>query len=81
MLGLGIWAASVAGLTESSLTFGEGMIYGALISATDPVSVLAVLRDLRVDIDLYSNIFGEAVLNDAVAIVLYRLGFKCRSVF
>jgi len=47
-------------------------LFGALISATDPVTVLAVFHDLRVDFDLYSLVFGESVLNDAVAIVLYR---------
>lgn len=49
------------------------LLFGALISATDPVTVLAVFHDLRVDYDLYSLVFGESVLNDAVAIVLYRL--------
>ena len=48
------------------------LLFGALISATDPVTVLAVFHDLRVDFDLYSLVFGESVLNDAVAIVLYR---------
>lgn len=49
------------------------LLFGSLISATDPVTVLAVFHDLRVDYDLYSLVFGESVLNDAVAIVLYRL--------
>jgi len=57
--------------------FGEtvipSLLFGALISATDPVTVLAVFHDLHVDFDLYSLVFGESVLNDAVAIVLYRL--------
>ena len=47
-------------------------MFGALISATDPVTVLAIFRELHVDVDLYSNVFGESVFNDAVAIVLYR---------
>ncbi len=50
----------------------ECLLFGALISATDPVSVLAVFKELRVDLDLYSVVFGESVLNDAVAIVLFR---------
>ena len=49
------------------------LLFGSLISATDPVTILAVFHDLRVDFDLYSLVFGESVLNDAVAIVLYRL--------
>ncbi|XP_065180147.1 sodium/hydrogen exchanger 9-like [Sycon ciliatum] len=48
------------------------LIFGALISATDPVTVLAIFHDLHVDVDLFAIVFGESVMNDAVAIVLYR---------
>lgn len=48
------------------------LLFGALISATDPVSVLGVFQDLKVDPRLYSLVFGESVLNDAFAIVLFR---------
>lgn len=48
------------------------LLFGSLISATDPVTVLAIFHDLHVDHDLYSLVFGESVMNDAVAIVLYR---------
>jgi len=56
----------------AQLSVIECMLFGALIAATDTVTVLAIFKALHVDIDLYSNIFGESVLNDAVAIVLYR---------
>jgi len=56
----------------SDLTFLECLIFGSLISAVDPVTVLAIFKELKVDLDLYSNVFGESVLNDAVAIVMYR---------
>ncbi len=36
------------------------------------VAVLSVFADLRVEADLYALIFGESVLNDAVAMVLAR---------
>merc|ERR1712166_1053007 len=49
----------------------ESLIFGALISATDPVTVLAVFSKLKADNDLFSYVFGESVLNDAVAIVLF----------
>jgi len=49
----------------------ECLIFGALISATDPVTVLAVFSKLKADNDLFSYVFGESVLNDAVAIVLF----------
>ena len=50
----------------------EACIFGALISATDPVTVLAVFGAMGADLDLFSLVFGESVLNDAVAIVLYK---------
>lgn len=34
------------------------------------VTVLAIFHELHVDPDLYTLLFGESVLNDAVAIVL-----------
>jgi sodium/hydrogen exchanger 8 len=46
------------------------LVFGSLISATDPVTVLAVFQALGVKVDLFSMVFGESVLNDAVAIVL-----------
>lgn len=50
----------------------EPFLYGALISSTDPVSVLAVFSDLNVDPDLNSIVIGESSLNDAASLVLYR---------
>ncbi|GLD74135.1 sodium/hydrogen exchanger 9-like isoform X1, partial [Lates japonicus] len=34
------------------------------------ISVIGLLSDLRVDLDLHTLLFGEIVLNDAVAVVL-----------
>lgn len=53
-------------------SFLDTLHFGALISATDPVTVLAIFNDLHVDVNLYAIVFGESVLNDAVAIVLSR---------
>jgi len=52
-----------------NITFIDNLHFGALISATDPVTVLAIFNDLNVDVNLYALVFGESVLNDAVAIV------------
>lgn len=53
-------------------TLSEGMLFGSIISATDPVTVLSIFDNLKVDVDLHALVFGESVFNDAVAIVLYR---------
>ncbi|XP_061092005.1 sodium/hydrogen exchanger 6-like isoform X2 [Conger conger] len=50
--------------------FTDCLFFGAIISATDPVTVLAIFNELHVDVDLYALLFGESVLNDAVAVVL-----------
>ncbi|CAM9466869.1 unnamed protein product, partial [Heterosigma akashiwo] len=52
----------------------EPLIFGALISAVDPVATLSILGtpELNCDPLLYSLVFGESVLNDAVAIVLFK---------
>ena len=53
-------------------TFLDALNFGALISATDPVTTIAIFGDLQVDETLYSLVFGESVLNDAVALVLTK---------
>lgn len=52
----------------------EALIFGSLISASDPVGTLSILGsdEMQCDPLLYSLIFGESVLNDAVAIVLFK---------
>jgi CPA1 family monovalent cation:H+ antiporter len=46
------------------------LLFGALISATDPVAVVAVFRQLGVPERLLVLVEGESLLNDGVAIVL-----------
>ncbi|CAD7964205.1 unnamed protein product, partial [Amoebophrya sp. A25] len=48
-------------------------LFGALIAATDPVATIALLNrfERKFPASLRSLIFGEAILNDAVAIVLF----------
>ncbi|KAJ3447597.1 sodium/hydrogen exchanger [Anaeramoeba flamelloides] len=52
------------------------LIFGSLISATDPVSVLAIFTELKVNRDLFANVFGESVMNDAIALVLVQTFLK-----
>jgi len=65
-----LWGVGQVGLVVK-MGLLECLVFGALISATDPVTVLAVFSKLKADNDLFSFVFGESVLNDAVAIVLY----------
>ena len=52
------------------MTAVESFAFGSLISAVDPVATLAIFSALDVDPILYMLVFGESILNDAVAIVL-----------
>lgn len=52
----------------------EALLFGALISAVDPVATLSIMGNAELNVDplLYSLVFGESVLNDAIAISLFR---------
>ncbi|MEH6648526.1 MAG: cation:proton antiporter [Motiliproteus sp.] len=52
------------------------LLFGALISATDPVAVVALLRDVSSRKRLETLLEGESLLNDGTAIVLFSLFFS-----
>jgi len=79
-LGTIICALFVAGILQAAsplfepylkASFLEFFAFGALISATDPVSTLAVFSSKKVDPHLFYLVFGESVINDAVGLVLF----------
>jgi NhaP-type Na+/H+ or K+/H+ antiporter len=59
-------------LIAKEFTFLDSLTFGALISSTDPVAVLAIFKEFQVDQNLFAIIFGESILNDAVCIILYK---------
>lgn len=69
VVGVTMWALGAAGAMYG-VRILDALTFGAIISAIDPVTVLAVFQELGVERRLYALIFGESVLNDAVAIVL-----------
>ncbi|KAI8620854.1 Cation/H+ exchanger, partial [Chytriomyces sp. MP71] len=70
VIGILLYLVSCLRLTIP-LTFLDCMIFGSVLSSTDPVTIIAIFNQLKVDPDLFAIVFGESVLNDAVAIVLF----------
>ena len=70
---VGVAGAATFGPEKNSAFTGlESLVFGALIAATDPVTVLSVFgSQANPNLDVFSLIFGESVLNDAIAIILY----------
>ena len=69
VVGGGVYLLGLADVVYK-LDFVESFAFGSLISAVDPVATLAIFQALDVDPVLNMLVFGESILNDAVAIVL-----------
>ncbi len=54
-------------------TWKHALVFGAIISATDPIAVVAVFKSLGVPKRLSVLLEGESLLNDGVAIVFFTL--------
>lgn len=71
--GVLLTAAIVAGaLSVVRVPFAPALLTGAILSATDPIAVVAVFRRLRVPRTLSTIVQCESLFNDAVAVALYR---------
>ena len=70
MIGIGTFAPSYEGW---NWTFA--LMFGALISATDPVAVVALLKELGTSKRFSTLVDAESMLNDGTGIVLFMLFF------
>ncbi|KAK3340885.1 Sodium/hydrogen exchanger family-domain-containing protein [Neurospora tetraspora] len=72
VIGVLLWLYTRIPLEGLEVTFREAIQVGASLSATDPVTILAIFNSFKVDPQLYTVIFGESILNDAIAIVIFE---------
>jgi len=71
IIGVGLWAAANALGIAMPLLWA--LVFGALISPTDPVAVLATLKEVKVPSDLQIVMTGETLFNDGVGVVLFAV--------
>jgi monovalent cation:H+ antiporter, CPA1 family len=69
LVGLGFWG--LAKLADQPLSLPCALVFGALISPTDPVAVISTLRRYGIPPDLEIVTQGEALFNDGIGIVLF----------
>ena len=76
----GVVYASIMNIESlNTMTIYQVLMFSALISAVDPVAVLAVFDTVGANRALYYLVFGESLLNDGVSFVMFK-GFKVFSV-
>lgn len=72
VMGIIIFIWTALGLEGINISFVDALSVGATLSATDPVTILSIFNAYKVDPKLYTIIFGESLLNDAISIVMFE---------
>jgi CPA1 family monovalent cation:H+ antiporter len=71
------WASWwVLGELNINLPFIYCLLFGALISPTDPIAVMGILKKAGVPASLETKITGESLFNDGVAVVVFLVILK-----
>lgn len=54
-------------------SWAHAFLFAAVISATDPISVLALFKEMGVPKRLYQIVEGESLINDGIAVVIFAI--------
>ncbi len=71
IVGISFWL--IAGWLGTQIPLVWALVFGALISPTDPVAVLSILKAVRVPKVTEVEMTGEALLNDGVGVVMFTI--------
>ncbi len=71
VVGVAFWEA--ARLIGHPLSLAWALVFGALISPTDPVAVVSTLKHVRIPAAIETEMQGEALFNDGIGIVIFTV--------
>jgi len=71
VIGTSMWL--VAGMLGMDLPLPWALVFGAVISPTDPIAVISILKKMTVPKKLYATVEGESLFNDGMAVIAFTV--------